>query len=201
MLFAALGVVVFAAYVTSTPAAQRVPSDLRKPEKDAIVHKLDKTSRPKTSSGPSVEVHSEAELLVATLEGDKVKLVPAKGTAHDQNPMLFALNGTLKNLHMNGVKAIGVEVRERVAILDFTPALTEGMGSTEESQFMDGLRLTLGQFKEIDKFQMRVDGELVEDFGHESYEGPQSVTRPGSETPNEESTTTPSEDPASVAPR
>lgn len=202
MLFAALGVAVFAAYVNTTPAAQRVAPDLRKPEKESVVRPHDPVTRPKSSGGPSVEIHAEAGLFVATLDGDKVKLVPTSAAPSGQNPMQFALNGTLKHLHMDSVKVLGVDVRERVALIDFNPALTEGMGSMEEANFMEGLRLTLGQFKEIDKFQMRVDGEFVEEFGHEAYEGPQDVKRPGSKEPaSSEESTKPSEDPASTAPR
>lgn len=202
MLFAALGVAVFAAYVNSTPAAQRVAPDLRKPEKDAVVRPHDRISRPKSSGGPSVEVQTEPSVFVATFDGDNVKLVPAHAAPSGENPMQYALNSTLKNLHMDAVKVIGVDVKERVALIDFNPALTEGMGSQEEANFMEALRLTLGQFKEIDKFQMRVDGEFVEEFGHETYEGPQDVKRSGkSEPASSEESPTPSEDPASAAPR
>jgi hypothetical protein len=180
MLFAALGVAVFAAYVNMTPAAQKVPPELRVQDKKPVVQS-DAVTRPRTS-GPAVEVEAAPELFVAKLDGDKLKLVPEKASVpQGQKPMVFALNETLKNIHAQGIKVLGVEVKDRVALLDFNPALVEGMGSMEEANLIEGLRLTLGQFKEIDKFQMRLDGEILEEVGgHDTYEAPLDVKRPGS---------------------
>jgi hypothetical protein len=148
-----------------------------------------------------VEVQSEPGLVVATLDGDKLKLVPLKAASKGEKPIVYVTNHVLRNLKVAGARAIGVEVKERVALIDFNPALTEGFGSMEEANLIKALQMSLGQFKEIDSFQVVIEGQVLDSLGHFEIDSPVPVIRPGKPVSDEASSTTPSEDPASAGSR
>ncbi|MGV3618389.1 MAG: GerMN domain-containing protein [Fimbriimonas sp.] len=199
MLLAALGVGVFAAYVQLSPAAQRVPDSIRRPDKPSVeIRQKDPVASP-TRPGPSVDVHTEQGFVVATLDGDKIKLVPLKPAAKGEKPIVYVANHTLQNLKVERARALSVEVKERVALIDFNPALTEGFGSMEEANLIKALQMSLGQFKEIDAFQIVIEGEVLDSLGHFEIDSPVPVIRPGKSEPDAGSSTTPSEDQASAA--
>jgi hypothetical protein len=203
MLLAALGVGVFAAYVQLNPAARRVPDSVRRPDPAPVVRPSESVTRPTPRhTGPSVEIQREPELLVASVAGDHVKLVPAHGGPKGEKPIVFVANETLRNLKLEGARAIGVEIKDRIASIDFNPKLTDGMGSMQEATVLKALQMTFGQFKEIDAFEMRIDGEVLDTLGgHFELENPVPVIRLGKSEPDADSSPTPSEDPASEASR
>jgi hypothetical protein len=198
MLLAALGVGVFATYVQLSPAAQRVPDAIRRTDKPSVeIRQSDRGTR-HTRRGPTVDVQSEPGLVVATLDGENVKLVPLKAPSKEEKPIVYVANHTLQNLKVAGARALGVEIKERVALIDFNPALDEGFGSMEEANLIKALQMSLGQFKEIDAFQLRIEGETLDSLGHFELDTPVKVIRPGKSEPDEALSTTPSEDPASA---
>jgi len=191
MAMALLGVVVFAGYVKLTPSASHVADDLRaKP--DPIVHDV----HPKR---PSVEVESSdtPQLKVPVLHGEDVSLDKLAGkTPSGVKPMVFVATETLKQLKIQGAKAIGVDIKDRNALVDFNPALDKGYGSMEEGQLIKSLQWALGQFPEIDTFQIVIDGEVKKSLGQLDLTDPIPVTRPDGRSAVPETSPTPSEDPA-----
>jgi len=187
MGIALLGVGVFAAYVKLTPSAAHVAPDIRKPE--PLVHH----ERPK---GPSVEVQSSSaqEFKIPVLHGENVSLDKSAGKAPSGvKPMVFVATETLKQLKIDGAKAIGVDVKDRNALVDFNPALDKGYGSMEEGQLIKSLQWALGQFPEIDTFQIVIDGQVKTTLGQLDLTDPIPVTRPDGKSAVPDSETTPSE--------
>lgn len=175
MTIALLGVGVFAAYVKFTPSAARVSDDLR-PKKavETAIH-----NHP--SKGPAVDVESSSanELKIPVVHGMDVTLDKPAGTVPSGvKPMLFIATETLKQLKISGAKAIGVDIKGRNALIDFTPQLDKGYGSMEEGQLIKSLQWALGQFPEIDTFQIVIDGEVKKSLGQLDLTDPISVTRP-----------------------
>jgi hypothetical protein len=201
MVLAALGVGVFAAYVQMTPAARRVPDELRRP-KTQVSRPGPKVAVESTPAPRAPQEPAHGSLFSATVEGDEVKLVPITGDAKGETPIVFVTNQTLRNLGIQDAKAIGVHVHDRLASLDFNPSIYGGYGSTEEANLIKALQSALGQFAEVDSFELRVDGNKVSSLGHLELTEPIEVVRTkGAKADSEGVATKPSEDPASLASR
>lgn len=155
---------------------------------------------------PAVETrtkHAQATVLTPSMEGRKLVLTPSTETAPaDEDPRVFAVNAYLKKIPATpkGAYAVGIDIRNRVAILQMTPAFADASyGDDDESAVLTGIQATLGQFPEIDKFQFEVDGKPIESIGHADLTEPLEVTRPAS--PSSSAPTKPAEAPARSTPR
>jgi hypothetical protein len=69
----------------------------------------------------------------------------------------------------SSVKLLSAEVKDKTAILNFSKGFASEAGSMEEGQLIEGLMRVLGQFPDIDKAQIMVDGETLE-TGHNVYD-------------------------------
>lgn len=199
MLVALLGVGVFAAYVKLTPPAQHVAPELHRPAETAVVapEKHESFVREKPA-GPSVEVDAGPQLRVPALSGEEVKLGRKAGSVPSGvKPMVFIANETLKDLKIDKARAIGVDVHGRNALIDFNPEIEKGYGSTEEGELIKALSTALGQFPEIDTFQIVVDGKPLDTLGELDLSDPIAVIRPDGKSSVPEAPTKPGEDPAS----
>lgn len=177
LLAAALGVGVFAAYVRMTPNANHVPNDLR----EHSTPKKEVSAPPVHHRGPSVEVDSSSsqDLKIPVLKGGDVTLGPDAGTPpKGMNPMVFLATATLKQLKIEGARALSVDIHGRNALIDFNDALDKGYGSTEEGQLIKSLQWALGQFPTIDTFQIVIDGKIKDTLGQIDLSDPIPVTRP-----------------------
>jgi hypothetical protein len=173
MLVALLGAGVLAAYVKMTPQAAHVTQD-----------------RPQ--SGPDVTVQSQATnrteapltkqegLLVPSVIQNDVKLDKPAGSPPDGvRPEVFLVNQSLSSLKIDGASALGIEVKDRVAAVSFNPGIEKGYGTIEEGYLIKALQMALGQFKDIDKFQVIVEGKTVDSLGNIDLSTPVEVIRPG----------------------
>jgi hypothetical protein len=172
MVAALVGVAAFAAYVQFTPGARRVADDMRR----------DQTSRP----APSVETKGEAvgepvqqrSYLIPAVEGSDVKLAtPASKAPKGIDEKVHLVSETFKALGAPEGRALKVEMKDKVAVIDVNSAVMEhGFGSMEEGQLIKALQLVLGQFPEVESFQMVSEGNPVE-FGHLDLSEPTPVVR------------------------
>lgn len=92
--------------------------------------------------------------------------------------MKFVGDKVAEAAHFDGAKVLGVEVRDHVAFVSFNNALQQGMGSMEEGAFLRALQLGYGQFSDVDKIAVQVDGKPLES-GHVDLSEPLPVIRPG----------------------
>jgi len=177
-MISALGVGGLAAYVELTPSAAHVPQDERKPS-------LTRTTNEPTSRavplGPKVDITSEhAQLLVPEVSGEDVKLQrPAGDIPMGMKPMVFIAGETFKSLKLDGARALGVQISDRTARLDVNQTFAEfGFGSMQEGQVVKALQMALGQFPEIDTFELYSDGKKLDTLGQLDLESPIEVIRP-----------------------
>jgi hypothetical protein len=177
MVIALVGAAAIAAYVQMTPGASRVADDLRA-DKGAV-------SRPST---PSVEVRTaprhgrsqEPLRMVPALEGAEVKLAkPVSPTPEGIDDKAHLVSETFKAFGIAEGRALKCEVKDKVAIIDVNAALVEhGFGSMEEGNLVKALQLALGQFPDVERFQLLQEGQPIE-LGHLDLSEPIVVTRPG----------------------
>jgi len=101
---------------------------------------------------------------------------PPDGT----DPKMFAVNEFLKVSKVPPVdaKVIGIDLQNKVAILGFNKAFKHTYGTFDEKTLLDGLAITLGQFKDIDKYTIEVDGQPLDTLGSVSLSDPIPVIRP-----------------------
>ncbi|HSI74218.1 MAG TPA: GerMN domain-containing protein [Fimbriimonas sp.] len=170
MVAALIGVAAFAAYVQFTPGARNVADDMRR----------DQVSRPapsvKTNVSPSEKPTDATAYLLPAFEGTEVKLAtPASQTPEGVDPKVHLVSETFKVLGAPEARALKVEIKDKLAIVDVNSGLMEhGFGSMEEGQLIKALQLVLGQFPEVESFQLMSDGNPVE-LGHLDLSEPTPV--------------------------
>ena len=94
--------------------------------------------------------------------------------------------------HYDGAKALGVEVRDHVAVVRYDETVAKGMGSMEEGGFLRALQVGFGQFEDVDAVRVEAGGKPLES-GHVDLGEPLPVIRPGQTEPEGEDPSKPSE--------
>ena len=177
VLLGAMGAGVLAYYVQSNPSAQRVPAALRRPEPE--VH-----SSAHAQSHPSATVEVETKpvdgTLVPKLEGNNVRLVsPEKAPLEGEDPKTFVASHVLTAAGLDAVRCLGVQVKDGVALVEFSKELEDGVGSMEEGDFVKMLEVGFGQFSDVKSVQILVNGKPVDSLGHLELGDPLPVSAPG----------------------
>jgi len=169
LLVSLVGGSVMGAYVLTTPVAQHVPPALRRVT----------TATAKEPSGEERRVVPHASASGGTkFETADIKFPP--GVDH----RVYLVNDFLGQLHGKGLgnpdaKAIGIDVRDGTAYLDFNRAFDESTGSNDEGTILNGILLALGQYPDINQVQFEVEGKPMESLGNVDLTTPQPVLRPG----------------------
>jgi hypothetical protein len=176
MLFVSVvGGALVGAYVMTTPDAQHIPVGLRRPS-DVVSAK----SLPQ-STGDRITARIGKDGLVGF---DASQVVIPKGA----DARVFLVNEFLKDLHTKGLgnkdaRAVGVDLHNGLATIDFSPEFGDTTGTMDEATILNGILTTLGQFSDIDKVQFRVNGKPMDSLGNIDLSTPQNVLRPGQNTP------------------
>ncbi len=165
-----------AAYVRLNPAAAHVQVQDRQTHPDVSIST-------KPVADPEQAPTASSDLLVPVVAENDVKLgkaaqVPQEGV----RPEVSLINETLASLKVEGARAIGIDVQDRHAVVSFTPEIEQGYGTIEEGYLIKGLSIALGQFKDIDKFQIAVNGKIVDSLGNIDLATPVEVIREGQST-------------------
>jgi hypothetical protein len=171
MVAALIGVLGFAAYVQLTPAARQVPPDLRREQVSRPAPTVHSEAKPVQRPAPS-----EQTFLLPVLEGSDVKLAtPASKPPEGVDEKVHLVTETFKVMGAAEARALKVEIKDKLAIVDVNAGLMEhGFGSMEEGQLVKALQLVLGQFPEIESFQLMSEGNPVE-LGHLDLSEPTPV--------------------------
>ena len=174
MLLTMLGAGGLAAYVKLTPQAAHVIQDHKVADPEVTV-------RTESTSKPSVERDDQSSsLFVPTVQDNDVKLIKVAATpAEGVKPEISLLNETLQGLQIEGARAVGIDIQNGTAMVDFNPAIQKGYGTIEEGYVIKSLQMALGQFKNISKFQVIVEGKPIDSLGNIDLTTPVPVIRPG----------------------
>lgn len=192
MLVAALGVGALYAYVKFTPAAQHVAVADRRTTDSEDAPTPRRHSRESDTDGPDVSVKSspDLKLRVPSVDGLNVKLGKSAGRVPDGiKPMVFISNATLKELNLDKARALGVDIKNRNALVDFNEDIESGFGSMEEGMVIKALQTALGQFPEIDTFQFVVGGKALTTLGQADLTDPIPVIRAATPTSSDAGST------------
>ncbi len=167
------------AYVKFGPMAHRNVSEVSRPlESDAPVASSTHKSRPSVGesdgqSGTQLTLHSPV------IQGDDVVLASTTDQLPDgEQPAVYLANECLKAVHQDTVKANSVQIKDHIALLDFSPEIQDGFGSSQEASFIKALQVSLGQLPDVNKFQILVNGQPIESLGHFEVTDPVDVIRP-----------------------
>lgn len=162
MLAAAMGLGVLAAYVRSNPQAARVPDSMRRadPSEKPIETKL--TARHEEKAKPEA---TEPELQVGVPQNSDVVMKPVETTIpEDQDKLVFVGNQIFKAFGKEGARVLRVDVKNGTVTIHCNPKVL-GYGSVEEGQMLKSLEMTYGQFPEIKKIELMIDGQKVDTLG------------------------------------
>jgi hypothetical protein len=136
-------------------------------------------SQDRPDKAPPVREQSKQTLLLPLVHGDDVVLTSGSdqpGPAEE--PAVFLANQSLKAVHADSAKALSVQVKDRVALIDFSQEIEDGFGSSQEASFIKALQVSLGQLPDVDRFQITVGGQPIESLGHFEVTDPIDVIRP-----------------------
>jgi hypothetical protein len=163
LLVAGVAVVgAFGAYVKFGPGAQ-VPANERRLDGNA------------QKPSPRVDVSSKPEHGSVTIfhpkfaeTGDLSFTTSSADVPSGEDARVFAVNQFLmdSNIAPAGARLLGIDVHDRVATLSFNSAFFSGYGTMDEQALVEGLRKTLGQFKEIEELDFRNQGRKAETLGN-----------------------------------
>lgn len=119
-------------------------------------------------------------ILYAAIVGETPTLSKEAILRQGEDPRERSLAETMKSLGYGDVRVLNVDVERGSAMVDVNAALTsEGFSSTSEAALVEALARTLGQFGEVKRFQLRIDGQIVDSLGHLELSEPIQVIRPG----------------------
>lgn len=170
----AMGFGATAYYVSNTPSAQRVPDEIRRPVPTSSGSDEVKKPEPDVSTS----VRPEELVWVPAIRGESVMLAAEKvAVPAGADAKKFVVEQAMATCKIDA-RILGVEVKGGIAALDFNQDIQKGFGSMEEAAFIKSLQLGLGQFKDVDKFQVFVDGQAIDSLGHFELSGPVDVERP-----------------------
>ncbi len=114
---------------------------------------------------------------------EETELMPREvAVTHPDAPIKDAVTALLNAHHSplaSGVSLRGISVGSGVATLDFSASPIKEGGEGAQSAGLNALAMTLGQFPEINSYQIKVQGQAVKTFGEFSSDGPLDVIRPG----------------------
>jgi len=156
LLVGILGLGSLAAYV-KYGGASKVPDDVR------VASHREHPTKPDSSKEDKVE------LITPTRNGEDLKLGKHESDVPEgEDPKVFALNHFLKESKIvpGDAKALHIQVKDGVALVDVTPSFNQSYGSLDEEALLKGMAATLAQFKDVDKMQFLVEGKVVESLGN-----------------------------------
>ena len=157
-----VGGTLLGAYVMTTPDARRVPDALRR------------QSGARKPDG--------AKALVPRYVGDKLTMVKHEvKVPQGQDARVHLVNEFLRESKIAApdARAIGIDVRDGVAFLDFNQAFDQTHGTDDEGILVNGILATLGQFPEIERVQFQVNSEPITTLGNLDLSFPQPVLHAG----------------------
>lgn len=184
LLVGVLGFGALAAYVKSSPRAQRVPDELRKASPDQS-----QPARPGRRTDEQTRHARQApRYQIASLVGENVQLTgaPVK-VPSGADAKLQLINATLRALEIaDGAKALGVSLENHVAVISFNEAfVNRGYGSMEEANLIKAVQMVLGQFPDVQKVRFMQEGQPIASIGeHFDLNADLPVIRPGQDSPS-----------------
>lgn len=179
MITAFLGAGVLAAYVRFTPGAAHVqrPESISQPE-------VTIESRPANPHRTSQTTTVPDNLMIPAVQNNEVVLARPIGSIPDGvKPEVYVVNETLSSLLIDKAKVLDISVTKGLALIHCTPEIQKGYGTFEEGNLIKSIQLALGQFKQIDAYQIVVEGHIVETLGNIDLTTPVKVIRPGQSEP------------------
>jgi hypothetical protein len=123
----------------------------------------------KQTSEAGQQASQEDQKSVKTLRrnaNDELELTGSKKIADGENSKTSAIQQSLTDLGYDKVRVVGISLRDGNAIIDLNSAVFDGFGSGQEADFINAIKLSLSQFKDVDSFQLRVDGEVLQSLSH-----------------------------------
>lgn len=157
-------------YVKMAPA-DKVPADVRRQERP------DPTQRPTTA-----DQGEQVAVWIPTAQGEDVAFRSERvSVPKGESPMVYSVNRFLEASKIvdPGARLLSVDVKDHFADLYFNAAFNATVGSSDEGTLLKGLRLTFGQFADVEKLRFFADGQPMETLGNVDLSEGIDVLKPG----------------------
>lgn len=141
---------------------------------------------------PTADATKQITIYRVAMEGDQAKLQPVKVSANPgTDKYKSALSMLIKesasahtaNPIPSGTKLLGIKVKNGLATINFSKEFRSNFngGSEGEALTIDAILRTLGQFPEIKRVQLLLEGKPLDTLGHIDLSGPLDVDWAGSD--------------------
>jgi hypothetical protein len=118
---------------------------------------------------PEVKRESEARIFTPKANGAEITLEERKvEVPKGEDPMVFSVNAFLQRAMVSPpeAKLLGVQVDEDgLATLSFNRAFERTYGTLDEKTLLDGIRASMGQFPNVKKILLTIEGQPLETLG------------------------------------
>ncbi len=167
--------------------SQKIAQTRKSDKDDVIVKKDDKTTNPndKTSNDKAVlktEQAADVSVFFLVFQSDEtIKYVPVKSSVMTDNKyaaaMKLLISGPSAQMKSKGyqsafppgVKVNGVNVVNRVAVIDLSSEIRENAIGDILTARVNQILLTMKNFKEIDGIEIRIDGKAANTLGGDGH--------------------------------
>ncbi len=175
-----------AAYVKMAPA-NTVPANEHRVDPNYVR----KSPNVTINSHKVGELGGQVMLLTPHYKGEELSFTSSPlSVPPDQDPKVFAINEFLRTtkLSSSDARVLSVDVKDGIATLSFNPAFESGYGTDDERTMIEGLQRTMGQFTDVQKIEIVVDGKNIESLGNIEISEPLDVLREDSSSASSSST-------------
>lgn len=177
ILASALGAGALAVYVHQNPKAVTPPAAVSTAPPPA---KVDASQQP---VAPTVSV------FVPSMGEKGITFTVSAQTVPDgRDPKEFAINQflTASEITPPNARALGVDVRDGLAVVSFNNAFRRTYGSFDEKMLIDGICRNLGQFPGIKETEFQIDGQNLGTLGSADLSQPVPVLTSDAQANNDD---------------
>ncbi len=131
-----------------------------------------------TPSG-SINQRDTVTIYHPTYKNDQIGFEKNPIKVADGNPIATAINGMLREpkLFPAGVQLLDSKVEGDTVTLDFSKELRAGYSTDEEEAVLKSISTSMGQFKELNKVRIFVEGKPIDTLGNIDLSEPMEVER------------------------
>lgn len=140
------------------------------------------TAKPESpETAPSEQATQTVKIYRVGIEKDEEVLRPVEVKVSSEHPIQSTLeellkhdnSGKLANPIPEGTRLLGVNVKNKTAIVDFSHEFADNFhGSSEtETMIIESILQTLGQFPEVKRVRLLVEGKSIDTLGHLDLSG------------------------------
>lgn len=172
LLIGAMGTAALSYYAGRPPANTVAPTEQRS---ERLPEHQEKKDRPAVKKDDVTVLKPNV-----SKEGDITFEKHTEKVPAGEDKYVYSINRFLQEGNLVGpaAKALSAKLNGDTLTIDFSPELLSGYSSTDEGTIVNGITTAAGQFPEVNKVQITVEGQPIDSLGHLELAQPLPIQRP-----------------------